>query len=346
MNATPNSGDRLEGHALVAQDDGNFNLRDVQTAPLTPTTIGIKTKWSGVSFGTEFAVLTKKLDWGPFPLTTGYMGAGVVTHVGEQVEGYSVGDRVYYRRNAELMGVDGGSINCAAGVHASVAVLDPTGDHGADHIPNNVSDALASMFVLPAVGLTGVNQAQVGVGDRVVVIGVGMIGLAVVAAAVARGARVLAVDIRDHSLEVARGLGANHTVNARESNVPEYVRSVFGGDGVDFVFESTGHRDSIDMGITLLREFGCFVWQGNYGEEPISFQFLEAHHRRIRMVFPCDDGYRPARQAVMTSLGSGWLDWNLTMTDHIEADDSPDFYKRIYEKGLGDVLGASVRWAE
>lgn len=346
MNSTPNTGDRLEGHALVAEDDGKFNLRDVQTAPLTPRTIGIKTKWSGISFGTEFAVLTKKLDWGPFPLTTGYMGAGVVTHVGEQVEGYSVGERVYYRRNAELTLVDGGSINCAAGVHASVAVLDPTGDHGADHIPNNVSDDLASMFVLPAVGLTGVNQAQVGVGDRVVVIGVGMIGLAVVAAAVARGAHVLAVDIRDHSLKVARGLGADHTVNARESNVPEVVRSVFDGDGVDFVFESTGHRDSIDMGITLLREFGCFVWQGNYGEEPISFHFLEAHRRRIRMVFPCDDGYRPARQAVMTSLASGWLDWNLTMTDRIEASDSPDFYKRIYEKGLGDVLGASVRWEE
>lgn len=346
MNGTPGTANRLEGRALVAQDDGTFNIREVRTAPLTPSTIGIKTRWSGVSFGTEFAVLTKKLDWGPFPLTTGYMGAGVVTHVGEQVEGYSVGDRVYYRRNAELVEVDGASITCAAGVHASVAVLDPTGDHGADHIPDTVPDDLASMFVLPAVGLTGVDQAQVGVGDRVVVIGVGMIGLAVVAAAAARGASVLAVDIRDHSLEVARGLGADHTVNARESSVPEFVRSIFGGEGVDFVFESTGHRDSIDMGITLLRQFGCFVWQGNYGEGPISFRFLEAHRRRIRMVFPCDDGYRPSRRAVMTSLANGWLDWDLTMTDRVEADDSPDFYKRIYENGLGDVLGASVRWAE
>src|ERR1700712_2681524 len=88
---------RLSGRALVARDGGTFALEEVQTAPLGPTTIGIETRWSGVSFGTEFAVLSKKLDWGPFPLTTGYMGAGVVTHVGEQVDGYAVGDRGSYR---------------------------------------------------------------------------------------------------------------------------------------------------------------------------------------------------------------------------------------------------------
>ncbi|MCU1556623.1 MAG: zinc-binding alcohol dehydrogenase family protein [Microbacteriaceae bacterium] len=344
-NTSAGDGDRLSGRALVARDDGTFVLQDVQTAALTPQTIGIETRWSGVSFGTEFAVLRRKLDWGPFPLTTGYMGAGVVTHVGSEVDGYRPGDRVYYRRNQELLGANGESINCAAGVHASVAVLDPTGDHGADHIPDNVPDDIASMFVLPSVGLTGVNQAEVGVGDRVVVIGVGMIGLGVVAAAVARGARVLAVDIRDESLQVAAGLGAHHTVNARESDVPARVADVFGHDGVDFVFESTGLRDSIDMGITLLRQFGCFVWQGNYGEGPISFQFLEAHHRRIRMVFPCDDGYRPSRQAVMSSLSNGWLKWDLTMTDRMEADDAPAFYKRILDNGLGTVLGAAIHWA-
>lgn len=334
----------LNGRALVAREDGSFALEDVQTAPLGPNRIGIQTTWSGISFGTEFAVLSKKLNWGPFPLTTGYMGAGVVSDVGAEVQGYQVGDRVYYRRNESLVTAGGERINCAAGVHASVAVLDPTGDHGADHIPDAVPDDLASMFVLPAVGLTGVNQAEVGVGDRVVVIGVGPIGLAVVAAAVARGAVVLAVDVREDALQAAAGLGAGWVVDARSSDVAAEVSQVFGSDGVDFVFEATGLPDSIDLGLGLLRQFGCFVWQGNYGEGPISFTFLNAHQRRVRMVFPCDDGYRPSRQAVMMALANGSLDWGLTMTDRLTAQEASGFYRHILNDGLGKVMGASISW--
>ncbi|HEX4213898.1 MAG TPA: medium chain dehydrogenase/reductase family protein [Candidatus Dormibacteraeota bacterium] len=345
MNEPAAPGTRLEGLALVARENGGFALEEILTAPLTPTSIAIETTWSGVSFGTEFAVLSGKLDWGPFPLVTGYMGAGRVTHVGADVSGYRTGDRVYYRRNLELVTrASGESLNCAAGVHASVAVLDPRGDHGADHIPDNVPDDIASMFVLPAVGLTGVNQARVGTGDTVVVIGSGQIGLSVVAASIARGARVLAVDIRPEPLEAATGLGAHHVVDSTKADVEEEVHRIFGADGVDFVFEATGRKDSIDLGIRLCRQFGCFVWQGNYGKGPVSFDFLPAHGRRLRMVFPCDDGYRPSRRAVMTSLGQGLLKWGLTMTDRIEHESAPAFYARTLEQGLGGVLGASIHW--
>jgi 2-desacetyl-2-hydroxyethyl bacteriochlorophyllide A dehydrogenase len=335
MNTSVQSGTRLEGRALVARSGGGFELEEIHTAPLSPTNIAVETTWSGISFGTEFAVLSGKLDWGAFPLVTGYMGAGRVTHVGSEVSGFSIGDRVYYRRNQSLTTTSGEELNCAAGVHSSVAVLDPSGTHGADHIPQNVPDDIASMFVLPSVGLTGVNQAEVPVGATVVVIGVGMIGLGVVSALVARGARVVAVDVRESSLKVATKI-----------DVEEEVRKIFGKDGVDFVFESTGRPDSVDMGIRMLRQFGAFVWQGNYGEGQISFEFLEAHHRRIRMVFPCDDGYRPSRQAVMTSLSNGWLKWDLTMTDRMEVQDAPAFYSRILTKGLGDTLGAAIHWKD
>lgn len=343
-NTTTELDQGLTGQALVAREDGTFALEEVVTAPLSPHRIAIQTTWSGISFGTEFAVLTKKLDWGTFPLVTGYMGAGVVSAVGAEVQGYAVGDRVYYRQNEKLRLTDGQELNCKSGVHCSVAVLDPSGDHGADHIPDNVPDELASMFVLPAVGLTGVNQAEVGVGDRVVVIGVGPIGLGVVAAAAARGADVLAVDVREEALQVAAGLGASWCADAH-TDVAAQVSAAFGPDGVDFVFEATGRWDSIDVGVRLLRQFGCFVWQGNYGEGLISFTFLQAHQRRIRMVFPCDDGYRPARRAVMTALSNGSLDWGLTMTDRLAAAEAPAFYRRILADGVGKVMGASIHWA-
>ncbi len=287
--------DRLTGTALVARPGGAFALEEVRTAPLTASMIGIRTRWSGISFGTEFAVLTGKLDWGPFPITTGYMGAGVVTHVGADVTGFAEGDRVYYRRNQQLIMATGEELTCASGVHCSVAVLDPTGSHGADHIPPNVPDEVASMFVLPAVGLTGVDQAGVGLGDRVVVIGCGPIGLGVVAAATARGARVLAVDVRPEPLAVASRLGAEEVVDATTDDLAAAVAARFEG-GADYVFEATGRHETIDQAITLLREFGCFVWQGNYGAGPVSFDFLS------RAPAPDQDGV-PVRRRLSTRPG-------------------------------------------
>src|SRR5271166_4617100 len=97
----PGSGG-LTGKALVAEPGGVFALADVVTAPLGKDDIAVRALWSGVSIGTEFAVLTGKLDWGSFPIVTGYMATGVVQAVGADVSGFAEGDLVYYRRNAAL----------------------------------------------------------------------------------------------------------------------------------------------------------------------------------------------------------------------------------------------------
>ena len=59
--------DGLSGTALVAEPEGAFRMAEVVTAPIGEDDIGIQALWSGVSIGTEFAVLTGKLDWGAFP---------------------------------------------------------------------------------------------------------------------------------------------------------------------------------------------------------------------------------------------------------------------------------------
>ena len=338
---------RMSGLALVGRDNGRFALEEVVTAPIGPTDVGIRTTWSGVSIGTEFAALAGKLDYGPFPITTGYMGVGIVEQIGSDVAGFSIGDRLYYGQNNELRTLAGGEqITCASGVHASVAVVDPLGaGMGGALVPDGVPDDLASMFVIPAVGLLGVDIAEVDVGASVVVIGAGMVGLSVVVAASARGANVISIDLRQQPLEVARRLGAGHVVNATTTDFDAEVRRLVGEAGADFVFEATGHPSLIDPAIDLCRERGCFVWQGNYGKGQISFEFLHAHVRRIRMVFPCGDGGRPFEEAVMSSLAHGWLSWDETITHRIAAADAPALYEKIRADGAGDILGATIHWS-
>jgi 2-desacetyl-2-hydroxyethyl bacteriochlorophyllide A dehydrogenase len=340
--------DGLTGKALVAEPDGVFRLADVETAPVGKDDIGIEALWSGVSIGTEFAVLTGKLDWGSFPIVTGYMATGVVVSVGSDVSGYAVGDVVYYRRNAALqLRGTGKSLNCRSGTHASVSVLNPSGDHGAELLPAGVAHDTGSLFVMPAVGLYGVDLAQVGVGATVVVIGLGMIGLGVVSAAVRRGAVVIGVDPRAECRSIATDFGATATFGTEDDGTSDRIPDVLeltAGDGADFVFESTGRHECINAGIRMCRRFGCFVWQGNYGDGPVSFEFLEAHQRRLRMVFPCDDGYRAYRRASLQAVASGAMPWGEVITQRISYTEMPDLYGDIFHHRGPGVIGAVVNW--
>ena len=95
------------------------------------------------------------------------------------------------------------------------------------------------------------NRGKVRKGDRVVVFGCGGIGINVVQCAAARGAEVMAVDVRDSSLEAAKGLGATHVLNSTGvERIDKAVKGVFKG-GADIVFEAIGRKETIEAA------FGC-----------------------------------------------------------------------------------------
>lgn len=327
---------------LVCDAAQQFSLREVPLPEPGPGQVRLRTLWSGVSFGTEFALIHKRLSWGPFPITTGYMATGIVEAVGEGVTELTIGDRAYCRKN---LGLAGSGISAVSGTHASHIVTDLGGTHGAERLPTGVPADVASLFVLPAVGLHGVDLAQPEVGALVVVIGVGQIGLGVVAACALRGCTVVAVDIDDRRLEVAKALGADYAFDAELVSVPESLHALAPG-GADFVFESTGRPEGIGPAIALCRPRGTFVWQGNYGAEAFPFHFLPPHGKQLRMLFPCDDGHAPCRRWVMKGLASGTLAWEKTLTHRIEAVDAPAFFAAVNAGKVPEVVGATIHWSE
>lgn len=341
------SAERLVGQALVGEKGGDFALREVVTQPMGDNDVAIRTVWSGVSIGTEFAVLTGKLDWGPFPIVTGYMATGVVSELGRDVQGLSAGDHVYYAGNPQLeVRETGTKLNCRSGGHASVAVLPAA---GVSPVPPGVGLDAASLWVMPAVGLYGVDLAGVGVGAHVVVIGLGMVGLGVVSAANRRGASVTGIDPRKACRDLATELGAAEvlsTADGRTTDVIETVVARTGGEGADFVFESTGRPECVDAGIQMCRPFGCFVWQGNYGDGQVSFEFLEAHHRRLRMSFPCSWGGADYAEASLRAIADGSMPWSKVITHRLAFEDMPGFYSDIFHGRGSDVIGAVIHWSD
>ncbi|MCP4645290.1 MAG: zinc-binding alcohol dehydrogenase [bacterium] len=335
----------MQAKALVCDQGQAFALRDVELPDPGDTDMKVRALCSGVSIGTEFALIRNKISWGPYPLCTGYQAVGMVEECGSAVKGFTPGDVVYYRDNRPMVLPDGQAVSPVTGTHCSYALIDPNTTHGVAHLPDGVSRDAASLFVMPAVGLAGVDMANPRMGETVVVYGVGLIGLGVVAACAHRGCVVVAVDLDPARLDLAARLGADHLVNGSCEDVAACVEGVSPG-GADAVFESTGIPACIDPAIAICRCEGTFVWQGNYGAEPVSMHFLPPHGKHVTMVFPSDDGLAPCRRAVLKNMASGALDWASTITHRVEAHEAAAFYDRINKNRDHGVIGAVIRWSE
>jgi 2-desacetyl-2-hydroxyethyl bacteriochlorophyllide A dehydrogenase len=336
--------DFMISKALVTTQAQRFSIEDVILPDPGPRQIQVQALYSGVSIGTEFAVIKGKLELGSFPLVTGYQGVGIVEQVGPEVTEYSVNDRVYYRANRSITSPSGEKITGASGVHCAHAVTDIDGTHAAAHLPEGADEETASMFVMPAVGLNGVDTSNPRMGDVVVVYGVGLIGLGVVAACSHRGCIVIAADIEGDRLEIAKRMGADYTIHLEKENITERVEEISPG-GADVVFEATGRPDCIDPAIALCRREGKFILQGNYGAKPISYSFLPPHGKRLTMFYPCDDGMEMCRRAVLKNMATGVLPWHHTITHRCAFEDAPQLFDTINRGRAVAVLGAVIRWA-
>jgi alcohol dehydrogenase len=121
--------------------------------------------------------------------------------------------------------------------------------------------ALFGCAVLTGTGAV-INTAQVRAGSTVAVVGLGGVGLASILGAVASGARlVVAVDVSDLKLDLAKSLGATHTFNATDPDVVERVKAATQG-GVDFAIEMAGSTKAFETAYRITRRGGTTVTAG------------------------------------------------------------------------------------
>jgi S-(hydroxymethyl)glutathione dehydrogenase / alcohol dehydrogenase len=194
-----------------------------------------------------------------------------------------------------ITSADGGGIHqglrCAAFaeevvVHASQAVPVPP------HLP------AASLCVLGCAVLTGVGAAEraggVGPGQSVAVIGAGGVGLnAIQAAAIAGADPVIAIDVAEAKLAVARAFGATVVVDARSGDPVAAVHAIAGG--ADVVIATAGSARAVEQGLALLRRGGTLVVVGMpaSGEEA-RFDPTQLAHDGMRIVGTKMGSARPA----------------------------------------------------
>jgi alcohol dehydrogenase len=231
----------------------------------------------------------------PVPLVPGHEGAGEIVEVGPAVHDVRPGDHVCFaysvscgrcRRCLEgrpymceraaapraagtllsggrRLSRAGEPLNHASGVScfAEYAVVDRGSVVVIDRsLPLDVA-ALFGCAIVTGVGAV-VNTARVAPGSSVAVVGLGGVGLAgLLGAALAGAGRIVAIDLSDEKLGLARQLGATDTVNAREPDHVERVRELTAG-GVDYAFDFAGTIKALETAYAVTRWGGTTVTAG------------------------------------------------------------------------------------
>lgn len=242
-------------------------LGKVRQQPDKVSTVLDKMRTDGV--GATLDAVQSKLDQ---PLALGYCNVGSVVEAGQDVSGFSVGDRVVSNgAHAEYVAVPGNL--CA-------------------HIPAAVSDEQAAFTVLAAIGLQGIRLVNPTLGECVVVTGLGLIGLLTVQILRAQGCRVLCIDLDPTRLILARQFGAEVVNPAAGEDVLEAAKRFSRGRGVDAVLitASTKSNEPVHQAAQMCRKRGRIVLVGVTGLELNRADFYEKE-----LSFQVSCSYGPGR---------------------------------------------------
>ncbi|MFY1691685.1 zinc-binding dehydrogenase [Plantactinospora sp. WMMB782] len=251
-----------------------FEIAEVPPPEIGPDEVLVRVRGSGVC-ASELATWAGDPPVDK-PRHLGHEVSGTVEAVGAEVDSFAVGDPV---------GVWVTSHGFAEFVAAKAVHCRPAGE-----VP------LAEVLAEPlACAVNAVEEADVRLGDDVVLIGAGFMGNLVQSLVRLRGVRQLVVaDTRPDALDRARALGATRVVDVRHESLAEVVGELTGGRGADLTFECTGGQAALDTVGQVTRMSGRIVLVGFHQGRPrqidlaywnwMAFGIVNAHYRELATI--------------------------------------------------------------
>lgn len=279
----------------------------------------------------------------------GHEVAGTVTELGSDVKNLKVGDRVALEPGITC----GHCEQCKEGKYnlckdviffATPPVqgaLQNYVKHPADmcfKLPENVSTKEGALVEPLAVGLHACKQGGVGLGDSVVILGSGCIGLVTLLSAKAMGAsNVIVVDLFDKRLEFAKKLGANHVINARTENVEERIHEILGDRGADVVLETAGSPKTIYQTPFFAKMGGTVVLVGLAVEPTLQYNMAQVMNKEltIKSVFR----YRNLYTTAINAIADGSIDVKQIVTHEFKFEDAKEAFDTVIADAENVVKG-------
>lgn len=291
-------------------------------------------------------------------LTIGHEPVGVIEKLGSAVQGYQEGQRVIagaicpsftsYSCQDGYPSQDGSYLipSGKVGAHGYKAtagwrfgnlidgaqaeyILVPDAQANLAPIPDGLSDEQVLMCPdIMSTGFKGAENANIKIGDTVVIFAQGPIGLCATAGARLLGATtIVAVDGNDHRLGISKVMGADVTLNFRNCDVVDEVMKLTGGRGADAAIEALGTQQTFESALRVLKPGGTLSSLGVYSSDlkiPLGpFAAGLGDHKIVTALCP---GGKERMRRLLNVVQSGRVDLNVLVTHRFKLDDILDAY--------------------
>ena len=333
--------------ALVLKEYKKFSFEEVPEPQLGAEDVLVAVKACGIC-GSDVHGMDGSTGRRRPPIIMGHEASGVIAAAGSAVTGWAKGDRVTFDSTiycGECEYCRQGMINLCDRRRVLGVSCEDYRQNGAfaefvavpPRILYRVPEALpfehAAMVEPFAIALHAVRRSPPALNDTVVVVGAGMIGLALVQVLSQTGcAKLLVLDVAKDRLAMAVKLGATHTINSGDQDGLKAIQDLTNGQGADVSFEAVGISATVELALRGLRKGGTATLVGNVAPK-IEFPLQVAVTRELSIHGSCAS--RGEYPDCLDMLARGALDAKPLISATAPLAEGAEWFERLYRKEPG-----------
>lgn len=333
--------------ALVLKEYKKFSFEDVPDPQAQPREVLVQVKACGIC-GSDVHGMDGSTGRRRPPIIMGHEASGVIARTGKDVCGWAEGDRVTFDSTIYCGECDycrEGMINLCDRRKVLGVSCEDYRQHGAFaefvvvpprilyRVPEGLPFEHAAMVEPFAIALHAIGRSPHALNDTVVVVGAGMIGLALVQGLSHTGCgRLVVLDVADERLTMAAKLGASHTINSGRENALTTIHQLTNGRGADVSFEAVGMTATVDLALRCVRKGGAVTLVGNVAPK-VEFPLQVAVTRELAVRGSCAS--RGEYPACLDMLARGDLKAEPLISAAAPLQQGAEWFDRLYRKEPG-----------
>ncbi len=298
----------------------------------------LRTEYTLISPGTELDCLMGRTDNRNYPQCLGYSAVCRVLRCGEEATEFREGDRVLVYHSA----------------HSSYLVKNK---EDVVTIPDALPSEEAIFAVVGAMGFQGVRKIRPELGESVLVMGLGLLGqIAAQTAALSGAFPLITLDFNPFRRALSQKYGADASFSPEEPGLPEKIRELTHGRGINGVVESTGAPDAVNLALKTMAPLGRIALVGCSRTPTERIDFYHDVHRPGIQIIGAHNFVRPKQQSypgywtmredmrvLMELTAAGRLNTRALITQIVPPERAPEMYRRFLDQDP-EALGILFDW--